>query len=64
MKLFEMKVYVNGKLTITESNPEAIAFWKHRKRVRELDGVRITWEIKGDVPARTTKDPVWLSAHN
>ena len=56
--LFEMKVYVNGRPTIVETNPAAIAFWKYRKRVREMDGVRITWKIKGDVPARTTKDPL------
>lgn len=45
---FRMHVFVNGKQTIVETNPEAIAFWEHRKRVRELDGVQITWKIEGD----------------
>ena len=61
---FCMRVYVNGKLTVTESNPEAIVFWQHRKRIRKLDGVRITWKIEGDVPTKARKDPVWLSAYN
>jgi hypothetical protein len=61
---FRMRVYVNGKLTVTETNPEALPFWQHRKRIRALDGVRITWEIEGDVPSKQPKDPVWLSAHN
>ncbi len=61
---FRMYVFVNGKQTIVETNPEAIAFWEHRKRIRALDGVRITWKIEGDVPERQRKDPVWLSAHN
>lgn len=61
---FRMYVYVNGKLTIIETNPKAIPFWEHRKRLREPDNVRITWKIEGEVPPKQTRDPVWLSAHN
>ena len=64
MSKFTMCVYVNGKLTVTETNPDAIVFWKHRQRLRALDGTRVTWTIEGDAPAPTRKDPVWLTAHN
>ena len=64
MRNFKMQVYVNGKLTVTETDPDALVFWKHRQRMRALDGVRVTWTIEGDAPARTRKDPIWLSAHD
>ena len=41
-----MKVYVNGKHIITETNlTYALPYWQERKRLRALDGVRITWEF-------------------
>lgn len=40
-------VFVNGRLTITESNLRyALPYWMERKRLREKDGVRITWEVQ------------------
>lgn len=63
-KRFRMYVYVNGKLTIVETNPDCIVFWGHRKRIRAMDGVRVTWKIEGPVPERRAKDPAWLSAYN
>lgn len=43
-----MKVYVNGRLTIVESNVAyAVPYWTERKRIRERDGgVKITWRIE------------------
>ena len=64
MSKFKMHVYINGKLTTTETDPDALVFWKHRQRMRALDGVRVTWTIEGDAPARTRNDPIWLSAHD
>lgn len=64
MSKFKIHVYENGKLTITETDPDALVFWKHRQRMRALDGVRVAWTIEGDAPARTRNDPIWLSAHN
>ena len=44
-----MQIYVNGEHTITETNIEwALPFWQERKRIRERDGLRITWRF---VPA-------------
>lgn len=41
-----MRVYVNGKLVVVETNlAYAIPYWEARKRIREKDGVRITWEV-------------------
>lgn len=64
MNKFKMHVYENGKLTATETDPDALVFWKHRQRMRALDGVRVTWTIEGDAPVQTRRDPVWLTAHN
>jgi hypothetical protein len=61
---FQLKVFVNGKHTVTETNPESIAFWNHRKRIREFDGVRVTFEITGLIPEKQKRDPVWLTAYN
>lgn len=42
----KMRVYVNGKLTVTETNlAYALPYWEKRKQLRKPDGVRITWEI-------------------
>ena len=42
-----MNVYLNGKLIIIETNlAYALPYWTERKRIREHDGVRITWSIK------------------
>lgn len=39
-----MKVYVNGKLIVIETNVAwALPYWTARKRMNK----RITWELKG-----------------
>lgn len=41
-----MRIYVNGRLIITESNlAYALPYWQKRKALRKPDGVRITWTI-------------------
>lgn len=40
-----MKVYINGKHTITETNIRwALPYWQRRKALRDPE-VRITWEF-------------------
>jgi len=39
-----MHIYINSKFCFIETNtPYALAYWRERRRLRERDGVRITW---------------------
>jgi hypothetical protein len=39
-----MHIYINNKFCFIETNsPYALAYWRERRRLRERDGVRITW---------------------
>jgi hypothetical protein len=41
-----MTVFLNGKQIVIETNITwALPYWTERKRVREQDGVRITWRM-------------------
>jgi hypothetical protein len=41
-----MTVFLNGKQIVIETNIAwALPYWTERKRVREKDGVRITWRM-------------------
>jgi len=45
--MWEMRVYVNGRQVVVETNPSSLLYWQERKRLRDRDNVRITWTVKG-----------------